>query len=113
MREDLIVPGEASEKDAMGIGGRVIVEPFTPLIERLKTEKPALIEGLETLRVLVGEDNFEKYINNAQSIKKADDSFMLITDNEMSRTAIERSFIGPIQQAFAVKYVRIVCQPTF
>ena len=113
MRDDLIVPGEGSEHAAMSIGDRVIVEPFSPLLARLKTEKPELAASFEALRDLIGVDDFEKYFNNLQSIKKADDTVMLITDREMNRTAIERQFIGAIRNVFSVTYVRVVCQPVF
>ena len=113
MRDDLIVPGEGSEHAAMAVGNRVIVEPFSPLLDRLKKEKPELAIEFEALRTLIGVDDFEKYFNNLQSIKKADETVMLITDREMNRTAIERQFLGAIRDTFAVKYVRVVCQPIF
>ncbi len=113
MREDLIVPAESSEKEALAIGSRVIVEPFSPLLVRMRSEKPELVAGLEALRDLVGEEHFEKYFNSLQSLKKDEKNVMLITDNEMKRTAIERQYIGALQQAFAVQYVRVVCQPAF
>ena len=113
MREDLIVPGESSEKSSMAIGSRVIVEPFSPLLDRIRVEKPELVAGLETLRDLVGVEGFEKYFNCLQSLKKAETTVMLITDSEMKRTAIEHQYIGAIRQAFDVQYVRVVCQPSF
>ena len=111
MREDLIVPNENEERHASlptDVRSRVVTEPFTPLYDRVVKEKPEMIRNLDTLKALIGEEDFERYINTLQNIRKNATTVMLITDKELHRTNIEAKFLAQIEKAFEVSFVRVV-----
>lgn len=109
MRPDLIVPGPDEEKFAIQRGASVTTVPFSPLIERIATERPDMLAGLERLKSSMGEADFNKYINSLQSLKRNTNTVMLITDKPMYKTNLEAAFLKHIEEAFEVDYVRIVC----
>ncbi len=111
MRKDLIVPGENEEAFSAApkdIHTRVVTEPFTPLEERVAKDQPYMLEDLLKLKESIGQQDFDKYINTLQSIKRNDTTVMLVTDTPMNRTNIEAKFIPQIEKAFNVNFVRVV-----
>ena len=108
MRDDLVVPGENEEKFVVAADTRVVTIPFTPLEERMSKEKPYLMEGLAKLHDLLGPDKFKKYISSVHNINKSGRAIMLIADNELHRTNIERDCVVAIMEAFEVDNVRVV-----
>lgn len=108
MRDDLVVPGENEEKFVVATDTRVVTIPFTPLEERMSREKPYLMEGLGKLRDLLGPDKFKKHISSVHNINKSGKAIMLIADNELHRTNIERDCVAAIMEAFEVDNVRVV-----
>ncbi len=112
MRKDLIVPDEKDEILAMpgnDINTRVVTEPFTPLLGRVEKEHPHMLKSLLVLRDLIGQEDFERYINTLQNVRRNDTTVMLITDRPLQKTNIEARFLPHIQKAFAVEFVRVVC----
>ncbi len=84
--------------------------PFTPLRERLAIEKPELLVGLDRLHSMMGEADFEKYINSLNSLKKSDDLLLLITRKTMHYSIIQQQFISMLKESFDVKSVRVISQ---
>ncbi len=84
--------------------------PFTPLTERLAVENPELLIGLEKVKIVIGEQDFEKYINSLISLKKSDDLLLLITGKSMHYSIIESKFIPILIESFNVTKVRVISQ---
>ena len=84
--------------------------PFTPLIERIAVESPELLLCLDYLKSMIGEPDFEKYINSLVSLKKSDDLLLLITGKTMYYSIIESKFIPMLQESFNVTKVRVISQ---
>ena len=53
-------------------------------------------------------DKFKKYISSVHNINKSGRAIMLIADNELHRTNIERDCVVAIMEAFEVDNVRVV-----
>lgn len=108
MRDDLVVPGENEEKFVSAPNTRVVTIPFTPLEERMSTEKPQLMPGLKQLKELLGEELFKKRISNVHNINLSGRAILIVVDSELQRTHLERECIPAIMQAFDVDNVRVV-----
>lgn len=110
MREDLVVPGEHEEKFVVANDSRVVTVPFTPLEQRMAEEKPYLMEGLAMLREILGDEKFRRMISNVHNINMSGSKIMLVADNELHRTNIERECLPAIAKAFNVDNIRVVTQ---
>lgn len=110
MREDLVVPGEHEENFVLARDAKVVTIPFTPLEQRMSKEKPYLMEGLAELREVLGNDKFRTLISNVHNINLSGDKILLVADNELHRTNIERECLPHIAKAFNVKFIRVVTQ---
>ncbi len=111
MRKDLIVPGEQEEKHSaipQEARARVVTEQFTPLEERIAKEQPHMLESLLKLKESMGVEEFDKYINCLQSLRRNETTVMLVTDKQVHRTNIEAKYIPHIEKAFNVNFVRVV-----
>lgn len=84
--------------------------PFTPLRERLAVELPELLVGLDRLQSMIGEADFDKYINSLISLKKSGDLLLLITGKTMYYSIIESKFIPMLKESFSVTKVRVISQ---
>jgi len=84
--------------------------PFTPLRERLAVEVPELLVGLDRLQSMIGEADFDKYINSLISLKKSGDLLLLITGKTMYYSIIESKFIPMLKESFNVTKVRVISQ---
>ena len=107
MRDDLVVPGEHEENFVLAKDARVVTVPFTPLEQRMAKEKPYLMEGLAKLKEILGEDNFKRLISNVHNINLSGPRIMLVADNELHRTNIERECLPAIAEAFNVTNIRV------
>ena len=110
MRDDLVVPGEHEENFVLAKDARVVTVPFTPLEQRMAKEKPYLMEGLAKLKESLGEDSFKRLISNVHNINLSGPRIMLVADNELHRTNIEREGLPAIAEAFNVTNIRVVTQ---
>lgn len=110
MRDDLVVPGEHEENFVLAKDARVVTVPFTPLEQRMAKEKPYLMEGLAKLKESLGEDSFKRLISNVHNINLSGPRIMLVADNELHRTYIERECLPAIAEAFNVTNIRVVTQ---
>lgn len=110
MRDDLVVPGEHEENFVLAKDARVVTVPFTPLEQRMAEEKPYLMEGLAKLKESLGEDSFKRLISNVHNINLSGPRIMLVADNELHRTNIERECLPAIAEAFNVTNIRVVTQ---
>lgn len=86
------------------------IEGFRPLSVRIRTGQAELCANLEKLKDLIGEADFDQYIESILSLRRHDRSLWVVTDHEMHRSLLERNFIRQIQQAFDVDSVRIMSQ---
>ena len=110
MRDDLVVPGGHEENFVLAKDARVVTVPFTPLEQRMAKEKPYLMEGLAKLKESLGEDSFKRLISNVHNINLSGPRIMLVADNELHRTHIERECLPAIAEAFNVTNIRVVTQ---
>lgn len=110
MREDLVVPGEGEENYVLARDTRVVTIPFTPLEKRMAEEKPYVMEKLQKLKAILGEEKFNRLISKVHNINYADSRIMLVADNELHRTNIERECLPAIAEAFEVTSIRVVTQ---
>ena len=110
MRDDLVGPGEGEENYVLAKYTRVVTVPFTPLEQRMSKEKPYLMDGLAKLKDDLGEDRFRRLINNVHNINLSGHRIMLVADNELHRTNIERECLPAIAKAFNVTNIRVVTQ---
>lgn len=83
------------------------MELFTPLEKRIALENPELLNGLQMLKNSLGEEVYQKHINNLQGIKRNADTVLLLTRSEMQRTHIMACYTQQIREAFAVQHVRV------
>lgn len=84
--------------------------PFSPLTERIGREAPQLSAALAELRTVMGEADFDRYINSLVSLRQVDDQLLLITKREMYRSILLSRFLPAIKQCFGVRLVRIISQ---
>ena len=110
MREDLVVPGEGEENYVLARDARVVTIPFSPLEERMQKEKPEVFERLQKLKAIIGEETFKRLVSKLHNINYADTRIMLVAENELHRTNIEREILPAIAEAFEVTSIRVVTQ---
>lgn len=84
--------------------------PFTPLEDRIAQEAPHLLPGLEALKVEMGSQDFDTYINSLVSLRQVQDQLLIITKREMYRSIIVSRFLPAIKQCFGVRFVQIINQ---
>ncbi len=110
MRDDLVVPGEGEEKFVLARDARVVTVPFSPLEKRMAEEKPYVMEKLQKLKAILGEETFHRLISNVHNINYAGNRIMIVAENELHRTNIERECLPAIAEAFEVTSIRVVTQ---
>lgn len=110
MREDLVVPGEGEENYVLARDARVVTIPFSPLEERMQKEKPEVFERLQKLKAIIGEETFKRLVSKLHNINYADTRIMMVAENELHRTNIEREILPAIAEAFEVTSIRVVTQ---
>ncbi|MDR2005673.1 MAG: hypothetical protein LBP78_00285 [Acidaminococcales bacterium] len=111
MRKDFQVPDEHDEMAAMPAdrqSSRVVTEFFTPLLARVEKESAEILPALLKLKKLIGDDDFDLYINTLQNIRRNETTVLLITDKALHKTNIEARFMAKIEEAFGVEFVRVV-----
>ncbi|WP_378952713.1 hypothetical protein [Pelosinus sp. sgz500959] len=86
------------------------IVPFTPLTERIAVELPELSSGLHQLKLMIGEQDFNKYINSLISLKRSGDLLLLITGKAMYYSIIEKKFLPMLKESFKVAKVRVINQ---
>ncbi|WP_319371380.1 hypothetical protein [uncultured Ilyobacter sp.] len=106
----MIETNETGDEISIEYPDAFIIEKFTPLIERIKSNRPKLLEPLKKLKDEIGDENFEKYFNTLLDIKKFENQMMITTDRNINRSIITRQFMGNIHRCFDVDSVRIVVQ---
>jgi hypothetical protein len=84
---------------------------FTPLEERIRAEDPALSRGISKLKALMGEFDFDKYINSLIGMTRHEDMMFLITKNAMYKSVIELRFVKLILESFEASGCRIMVMP--
>ena len=109
-REDLVVPGEGEENELLARDARVVTVPFSPLEERMQKEKPEVFARLQKLKEIIGEETFKRLVSKVHNINYADTRIMLVAENELHRTNIEREILPAIAEAFEVTSIRVVTQ---
>ena len=81
---------------------------YKPLAERIAAERPALTEGLDKLRALMGEDKYKTLINPLINLARQDKTMLVIAKNHMQRSLIERDCVPMFKEAFGISNIRIV-----
>ena len=110
MRDDLVVPGEGEENYVLARDARDVTVPFSPLEERMQKEKPEVFARLQKLKEIIGEETFKRLVSKVHNINYADTRIMLVAENELHRTNIEREILPAIAEAFEVTSIRVVTQ---
>ncbi|MCD8175661.1 MAG: hypothetical protein LUD41_07095 [Phascolarctobacterium sp.] len=110
VREDLVVPSEGEENYVLARDARIIEVPFSPLEERMAVEKPLVMEKLQILKEILGEEKFQRHISKVHNINYDGERIMIVAESELHRTNIERECLPAIIKAFEVKSIRIVAQ---
>lgn len=87
-----------------------IIEKFTPLMERIETNKPKLLEPLKKLKEEIGEEDFDKYISILLDIKKFENKMIITAERNITRSIIMKKFMPSIEKCFDVDSIRIVVQ---
>lgn len=108
VREDLVVPNEGEENYVLARDARVVEIPFTPLEERMAVEKPLVMEKLQILKEILGEEKFQRHISKVHNINYDGERIMIVVAKELDRTNIERECLPSIVKAFEVKSIRVV-----
>ena len=86
-------------------------EAFTPLSARIKAESPELLPQLMQLQEVIGDADFQRYIESLAALRKHEERLLLITRKEMHRSILESRYVPVLQTVFQAKLVRIVSQP--
>ncbi len=110
MRKDLVVPGEGEENYVLARDARVVTVPFSPLEQRMAEEKPYVMERLQKLKEILGEETFHRLISKVHNINYAGNRILLVAESELHRTNIERECLPAIAEAFEVTSIRVVTQ---
>ncbi len=84
---------------------------FTSILDRPEYREEPIYGKLLTLKELMGEEDFNEYINSLLRITYNGQALWLITKKEMHRTIIEGRFIPLIAKAFDVRNIRVFSQP--
>ena len=63
---------------------------------------------LQKLKEIIGEDTFKRLVSKIHNINYADTRILLVADNELHRTNIERELLPAIAEAFEVDNIRVV-----
>lgn len=109
MAEDFI--GKKGQLDERFVGAEnknLQTTKFEKFEVRARREKPHLVEGLIKLKAVMGESDFDKYINHIENINISNKSMLIVAGNEQRRTILIGKWLHHIEQAFAVDNVRIV-----
>lgn len=110
MRKDLVVPCEGEENYVLARDARVVTVPFSPLEQRMAEEKPYVMERLQKLKEILGEETFHRLISKVHNINYAGNRILLVAESELHRTNIERECLPAIAEAFEVTSIRVVTQ---
>lgn len=84
------------------------VQEYTALETRVAEEKPHLSDALRRLKALLGEADFEKYINPLYNINQSGHKLLILAGSELRRSQIERACIPAIKEAFDVELVHVI-----
>ncbi len=98
------------EELAVMVSPTLHMEKFSPLSERLSGNQQELLDGMKKLEQLLGKADFAKYVETLIAIRLQAESLMIITDRELHRSLLERSFKPQIKKAFGVSHLQIVSQ---
>lgn len=81
---------------------------LTPIEERIKAERPQLVEGMTRLKNILGEDIYNKRISSLVNITRSGETLMVVAGSFMERSMLERDCIPALKEAFGVTKVRVV-----
>ncbi len=85
-------------------------EILTPLEQRLATEKPQLLSGLEKLKSLLGREKFEQHISPLQNLAKNNTDLLLVTGSAQARTRIVAECLPALKEAFSVQTIHVIAK---
>lgn len=108
MTEDFVgIGGKLEERFVCAQDSTLTAEAFRPFEERAALEKPQLLAGLKALKLLIGEDVFNKTINQVQNINLGENAMLIVAGKEQLRTALLP--LEPlIKKAFNIASVKII-----
>ncbi|EGO61929.1 hypothetical protein [Acetonema longum] len=110
MNRSTNVPEDREEPIMMPASDSLQVEPFTPLSARVASDQPELVQGLKALQQGLGQEHFDRYIENLVSLQLREGILWMVTRRAMHRSLLERDFLPQIKQAFGVGSIRIISQ---
>lgn len=84
--------------------------PFTPMLDRIESEKPELLDGFHKIFKEVGPEIFQNYFNQLIDIKKVDHRMIITTKNYLHKSFLEKFYLPLIAESFEVTNLRIISQ---
>jgi hypothetical protein len=102
--------GEQREEVSVMVSQGLYVDQFLPLSERLPAGQQELRIGLNKLASMIGEAEFDQYIETLVSLRRQGDSLFVVTDREFHRSLLVRNFLTQMKQAFGVEHLQVVSQ---
>jgi len=110
-KRKILISNCQNDEFVLEVEDKLELVKFTTLGERTKKDKPELLEGLNKLKDLIEEKDFNKYINRLIDVKKHDDQLLVITGSEMHRSVIMSKYLKLIKECFDVEKIRVITQP--
>ena len=103
--------GKKYSAESKGYNDKIYEIRFIPVMERPEYQEGPVHDALLTLKEIMSEKDFEKYINSSLVRITYDGSrLMLITKSEMYRTLLTNLFFEAICKAFNVGNFRVVSE---
>ncbi len=109
MTEDFIgKDGKLEEVFIAAADSKLQMVAFEPMEVRAARDKPYLLAGLRKMRQLMGEKQFELYLNNAENINISGNAMLILVGGEKARTILLGKWESDLKNAFGVESLRIV-----
>ncbi len=103
-QKEVIALFEVPDKtDYSGRNPHLRTEQLRPITER----KKEFAECFMQLRAVIGQENFEKYIETVHNLTKNDNTLLITAGNELQRMHIQ-DLTPELKQAFNVQIVKVI-----
>ena len=99
--------GVGSTSHLMSKNDKLSVEEFRPLEDRM-AGRPVIAAGLANLKLEIGAEAFDRFINPLSNINKGEDSLLVMANTEQQRTMLMRDYLPALSKAFGVAHVQVV-----
>lgn len=99
------------ESEAKAYSDNLYEVVFQPITERSEYQTEPIKTKLAELKMAMGEEYFNKYIESLIKITYTETVLWMITGREINRTIIEGKYLPLIKEVFGVSSIRIFSQP--